>query len=174
MTHVLPAPEATGAPTRLISLDKGVPHHLEMDDDGVPILPPSDKKSLPQIKHIVRSFMTLNYRMSLICIWGYVFDNVHLGHAADNNKVSVPWLLVTNDPDKFFDDISKMKSEALQACYLHWYTRQMNGERAFRFKHVDPADKRVHQKIRKQTALSDDEDELPENPPSADSAPDSK
>ena len=171
-------------------MDKGVPHPLELDDDGVPILPPSDNKNLPELKQIVCSFLTLNYRKFLIFVRDVpLMKTVYSGHAAKNNKVSVPWTIVCNDPDKFFDDIylpagvelkeiSKMKSEALQACYAHWYTRQENGECAFLFKSVDPADIRVPRRKRKQKGAkgsdSDDEDEVSEMDPSTDPEPQHK
>jgi hypothetical protein len=47
-------------------------------------------------------------------------------------------------------EISKMKSDALQSCYAHWYTRQENGERAFLFTSVDPAHKRIAGQKRKE------------------------
>jgi len=73
-------------------MDKGVPYPLESDEDGVPILPPNDKKSLPEIKQIVRSFLTLNYRRSLISFRDVpMLNTAYSGHAARNNKVSVPW-----------------------------------------------------------------------------------
>ena len=163
-------------------MDKGVPYPLESDEDGVPILPPNDKKSLPEIKQIVRSFLTLHYRRSLISFRDVpMLNTAYSGHAARNNKVSVPWTVVCNAPDKFLDqiylpagvelkEISKMKSEALQACYAHWYTRQENGERAFLFKSVDPADLRVSGRKRKQKVNkggdADDEDDVHEPEPS--------
>lgn len=180
MTNDSPAAEAAAPDQKIILMDKGVPYPLELDEDGVPILPPNDKKSLPEIKQIVRSFLTLNYRMFLI-----LFRNISLlkivysGHAADNDKVSVPWNVVCNEAATFFDgmylpagvelkEISKMKSDALQACYAHWYTRQENGERAFLFKSVDPGDIRVPRRKRKPKAaksIDSDDDELSQTEP---------
>jgi len=176
MTDGSPAAEAAAPDQKITPMDKGVPYPLELDEDGVPILPPNEKKSLPEIKQIIRSFFTLNYRMFLILFRHVLLMNtLYSGHAADNDKVSVPWTVVCNDADKFFDEIylpagvelkeiSKMKSEPLQACYVHWYTRQENGERAFLFKSVDPGDIRVPRKKRKQKAAkhsdSDDEEDV--------------
>jgi hypothetical protein len=101
---------------------------------------------------------------------------VHSGHTAGNDKVSVPWTVICNDPDKFFDkkylpagvalkEISKMKADALQSCYGHWYTRQERGACAFRFKRVDPGDIRVKDRKRKPNAaigVSDEEGDVPE------------
>jgi hypothetical protein len=173
MTDDSPAAEAATPDQKIIPMDKGVPYPLELDEDRVPILPPNDKKSLPEIKQIICSFLTLNYRMFLMLFRDVPLMNpVYSGHAADNNKVSVPWTVVCNEADKFFDaiylpagvelkEISKMKSDTLQACYAHWYMRQENGERAFLFKYVDPADIQVPRKKRKQKAAkcndSDDE-----------------
>jgi hypothetical protein len=42
---------------------KGVPWPLKHDKDGYPTLPAMEGKSLPDIKDIVRSFITLSYRM---------------------------------------------------------------------------------------------------------------
>lgn len=190
MTDDSPAADAAAPDQKIIPMDKGVPYPLELDEDGVPILPPNDKKSLPEIKQIIRSFLTLNYRKFLILFRDVPLMNmVYSGHAADNNKVSVPWTVVCNDADKFFDvmylpagvelkEISKMKSDALQACYAHWYTRQGNGERAFVFKSVDPGDIRVPRKKRKQNAAkcrdSDDEEEVSQREPSPDPEPNPK
>jgi hypothetical protein len=187
MTYDSPAAEAAAPDQKIIPMDKGVPYPLELGEDGVPILPPNEKKSLPEIKQIVRSFLTLNYRMFLILFRDVPLINmVYPGHAAGNNKVSVPWTVVCNEADKFFDvmylpagvelkEISKMKSDALQACYAHWFTRQENGERAFLFKSVDPGDIRVPQRKRKQKAAkgsdSDDEEEVPQTEASTDPEP---
>ena len=43
--------------------EKSVPWPLEVDKNGYPILPSTVGKSLPDIKDIVRSFVTLSYRM---------------------------------------------------------------------------------------------------------------
>jgi hypothetical protein len=56
----------------MIPTDKGVPYPLKLDEDGLPILPPNDKKLLPEIKQIVRSFLTLNYRMLFLLLWDTV------------------------------------------------------------------------------------------------------
>lgn len=42
--------------------DKSVPWPLPHDKNGYPILPATEGKSLPEIKDIVRSFVTLSYR----------------------------------------------------------------------------------------------------------------
>jgi hypothetical protein len=66
MTDDSPAAEAAAPDQKIIPMDKGVPYPLKLDEDGVPILPPNEKKSLAEIKQIIRSFLTLNYRMFLI------------------------------------------------------------------------------------------------------------
>jgi len=94
------------------------------------------------------------------------------GKAANNPKASVPWKLIAEDPDKFFDDdylpegvrlieISKMQADTLQACYRHWSKSQENGEDAFVFKHVHQADVRADggKKKKKRPAADDDDDE---------------
>jgi hypothetical protein len=187
MTDDSPAAEAAAPDQKIIPMDKGVPYPLELDEDGVPILPPSEKKSLPEIKQIVRSFLTLNYRKFLNLFRDVPLMNmVYSGHAADNDRVSVPWTVVCNEADKFFDaiylpagvelkEISKMKSDTLQACYAHWYTRQENGERAFLFKYVEPGAIRVPRRKRKQKVArrsdSDDEEEVSQTEPSTDPEP---
>jgi hypothetical protein len=103
---------------------------------------------------------------------------VYSGHAAANDKVSVPWTLVCKDPNNFFNkkylpagvelqEISKMKSDALQSCYGHWYTRQERGARPFWFKHVDPGDVRINGKKRKPKAASGDSDQEGDEPEEA-------
>jgi hypothetical protein len=190
ITDDSPAAEAATPDQKIILMDKGVPYSLELDEDGVPILPPNEKKSLPEIKQIIRSFLTLNYRMFLILFRDVpLMNRVYSGHAADNNKVSVPWNVVCNKAEKFFDviylpagvelkEISKMKSDTLQACYAHWYTRQENGQRAFLFKSVDPGDIRSPQKKRKQKAAKysdfDDDEPVPHTEASTDPEPDAK
>jgi hypothetical protein len=77
-------------------------------------------------------------------------------------------MLIANDPEKFFDavylpsgvrlvEISKMKSDALQACYSHWYKSQEQGDEVFAFKHIDPSDLRTSGKKRKY--LADEEEQ---------------
>lgn len=94
----------------------------------------------------------------------------HSGHAANNPKASVPWKLIAEDPDKFFDpmylpgkvellEISKMKSGPLQSCYAFWYKRQEEGQEAFVFKHVHSADLRNPAQKRKRGAAANDDDE---------------
>jgi hypothetical protein len=148
-----------------------VPYPLDLTDEGVPILPPNDNKSLDEVKQIVRSFLTLNYRRFAIWFRDIVMlSAANVGHAAANKHVPVPWAKVCKDTDKFFDDIyfpagvelreiSKMKADALQTCYAHWYKRQEQGERAFMFKSVDAADKRVPEQKRKRQAETGDSDE---------------
>jgi hypothetical protein len=93
-----------------------------------------------------------------------------LGHAANNAHAAVPWKLIAEDPNKFFDamyipnhvqlhEISKMRAEALQACYSFWYKRQEQGEQAFLFKHVHGSDFRDPKPKRKRPAPHGDEDD---------------
>jgi hypothetical protein len=100
-----------------------------------------------------------------------------LGHEANNNKASIPWSLLQEDPDKFFDakylpagvllgEISKMKSGALQSCLKHWHRRQENGDCPFRFKYVHDTDYRAVQAKGKSGDASDEEIELPDFPSS--------
>jgi hypothetical protein len=49
-------------PPRVLA-DKSVPWPLKHDKDRYPQLPSVDGKSLPEVKDIVRSFVTLSYRM---------------------------------------------------------------------------------------------------------------
>ena len=46
-------------------VDKSVPWPLKSNPDGLPILPPSEGLQLPDIKQIIRSFITLHYRESI-------------------------------------------------------------------------------------------------------------
>jgi hypothetical protein len=82
----------------------------------------------------------------------------------------VPWKLIAEDPNKFFDpvflpgqvellEISKMKSEALQSCYAFWSERQEAGQDVFVFKHVHFADFRDPALKRKRGAAADDDDD---------------
>lgn len=94
-----------------------------------------------------------------------------VGKAANNPKASVPWKLIAEDPDKFFDDdylpdgvrlieISKMRGDDLQACYRHWSSSQNKGEDAFLFKHVHQTDLRTdHANKKKRHAADHDDDE---------------
>jgi hypothetical protein len=96
--------------------------------------------------------------------------SMYTGHASNNNKASVPWNLIANDPDKFIDpvylpigvrllEISKMKSEALHSCYSYWYKRQDRGEQAFLFKHVHFSDLRTPRNKRKRDVEGDNEED---------------
>jgi hypothetical protein len=49
-------------PSKVIA-DRSVPWPLKLDQDGYPILPAMEGKSLPDLKDIVRSFVTLSYRV---------------------------------------------------------------------------------------------------------------
>lgn len=80
----------------------------------------------------------------------------------------MPWTLISNTPDKFFDpdylpsgvqlvEISKMKSEALQSCYSFWHARQKAGDDAFLFKHVHSSDFRLPSN--KKTSTHDPQEE---------------
>lgn len=69
MNKNYPDAEAEAPDPKIIPTDKGVPYRLKLDEDGVPILPANDNKNLPEIKQIVRSFLTLNYRMFLMLFW---------------------------------------------------------------------------------------------------------
>jgi hypothetical protein len=48
-------------------VDKSVPWPLESNHDGLPILPSSEGLLLPDIKQIIRSFITLHYRELISC-----------------------------------------------------------------------------------------------------------
>jgi hypothetical protein len=48
-------------------VDKSVPWQLKSDHDGLPILPSSEGLQLPDIKQIIRSFITLHYRELITC-----------------------------------------------------------------------------------------------------------
>jgi hypothetical protein len=56
--------EDDGSAPKVIA-DKSVPWPLHHDQDGYPTLPDMVGKSLPDLKDIVRSFVTLSYRMCL-------------------------------------------------------------------------------------------------------------
>jgi hypothetical protein len=86
----------------------------------------------------------------------------------------VPWKLIAEDPDKFFDpiylpgkvellEISKMKSGALQLCYAFWYKRQEEGQKAFVFKHVHSADLCNPAQKQKHHVADDDDDDDDKN-----------
>jgi hypothetical protein len=98
----------------------------------------------------------------------------YTGHASNNNKAAVPWTLIVNDPDRFFDalylpsgvnlvEISKMKSDALQACHSHWYKRQQKGYQAFIFKHLHPSDLCISGKKRKHDSDHQEECTTPDH-----------
>lgn len=161
--------------------DKSVPWPLSCHPNGLPILPSVNNRLLSETKQIVRSFLSLTYRQSIISptsILGYFSPLLScLGHAANNNKASIPWSLLQEDPNKFFDaeylpagvllgEISKMKSGALQSCLKHWHRRQENGDCPFRFKHVHDTDYRAVQARGKSRDASDEEIHLPDFPSS--------
>jgi hypothetical protein len=102
----------------------------------------------------------------------FVITTSNSGKAANNTTASVPWTLIAAHPDKFFEpkylpngvklvEISKMKSDALQSCYSHWYQRQQRGVEAFLFKHVQDSDVRIPASKRKRgpAAAADDDDD---------------
>lgn len=61
LTHET-AEEEDGS-ARKVAADKSVPWPLNHDENGYPTLPDMVGKSLPDLKDIVRSFVTLSYRM---------------------------------------------------------------------------------------------------------------
>jgi hypothetical protein len=62
---VAPVPQLVATQGRAGHPDKSVPWPLPSNDRGLPILPSSDGHNLPEIKHIIRSFLSLTYRMSI-------------------------------------------------------------------------------------------------------------
>jgi hypothetical protein len=167
--------EEPAVPTKEGRSDKSVPWPLKSNEDGLPIFPPIKDRTLPEIKQIVRSFLSLTYRLFLPCSLTFpciltLFCIV--GHASNNKRSSVPWTHIRDDPDKFFDakylpdgmvlvEISKMKSEALQSCIRHWYKRQEAGQRPFEFKYVLASDDRPHHNSAPDGDDSDEEIDLP-------------
>ena len=155
--------------------DKSVPWPLKSNQDGLPIFPPIKDCTLPEIKQIVRSFLSLTYHLLFSCsltLLSVLTSFCIVGHTCNNKRSSVPWTHIRNEPEKFFDakylpagvilvEISKMKSEALQACIRHWYKRQEAGEHAFEFKFVLPSDSRPRQTGAAHADDSDEEIELP-------------
>ena len=162
-------------PTKPQASDKSVPWPLRSNEDGLPIFPPIKDRTLPEIKQIVRSFLSLTYRLLFPCsstLLSILTSFCIAGHASNNKRSSVPWTHIRDDPDKFFDakylpdgvilvEISKMKSEALQSCIRHWYKRQEAGECPFEFKFVLPSDSRPRQSGAANADDSDEEIELP-------------
>jgi hypothetical protein len=81
----------------------------------------------------------------------------------------VPWSALLEAPDKFLEpcylpagvrltEISKMKSETLNACLRHWLERVENGDTAFHFKAVEDVHLRAGKSLKKRPApTSDDE-----------------
>lgn len=59
-----------------VSTDKSVPWHLESDGEGWPILPDANTYSLTEVKDIIRSFLTLIYRESLLLILEHICNYV--------------------------------------------------------------------------------------------------
>jgi hypothetical protein len=47
---------------KAVRMDKSVTWSLQLDDEGWPILPPSGDLTTPDLKDIIRSFLTLTYR----------------------------------------------------------------------------------------------------------------
>jgi len=172
-------------PTKAGRSDKSVPWPLKSNEDGLPIFPPIKDRTLPEIKQIVRSFLSLTYRLLFPCSPTFLHILTLfciLGHASNNKRSSVPWTHIRDDPDKFFDakylpdgmvlgEISKMKSEALQSCIRHWYKRQEAGECPFEFKYVLPSDDRPHHNRAADGDDSDEEIELPNLPTSQSPSP---
>ena len=162
-------------PTKGQPSDKSVPWPLKSNEDGLPIFPPIKDRTLPEIKQIVRSFLSLTYRLLFPCSLTLLSIPTSLcivGHASNNKRLSVPWTHIRDDPEKFFDskylpdgvilvEVSKMKSEALQSCIWHWYKRQEAGECPFEFKFVLPSDSRPRQSRAAKADDSDEEIELP-------------
>jgi hypothetical protein len=93
-----------------------------------------------------------------------------LGQAANNLKAVVPWLSLSQTPEKFLDpcylpqgvkltEISKMKAESLHSCLRHWVKRTEDGEIAFRFKTVQESDLQASTSNRKRPGpATDDQD----------------
>ena len=54
--------EEDGGGSHKVVADKSIPWPLKHDEDGSPTLPDMVGKSLPDLKDIVRSFVTLSYR----------------------------------------------------------------------------------------------------------------
>ncbi len=63
--HAASVPQVDAAKGRTGLPDKSVPWPLPCNDGGLPILPSSDRRSLQDMKHIIRSFLSLTYRMSI-------------------------------------------------------------------------------------------------------------
>jgi hypothetical protein len=58
-------PPAEGEYIKAGPSDKSVPWPLDHDINGLPILPSNEGRSLPDVKHIIRSFLSLTYRKSI-------------------------------------------------------------------------------------------------------------
>jgi len=131
--------------------DVSVPWDLSTDHEGWPILPLELNLPLPQLKEILRSFLTLTYCESIFCLNSpsltSIFQNI--GNTTKNQKVAVPWLLIADQPHKFISkeylpdglqirEPSKMHYVDVRHLCDFLCHRQTLGQKIFRFQHVLP------------------------------------
>jgi hypothetical protein len=130
------------------STDVSVPWDLSTDHEGWPILPLELNLPLPQLKEMLRSFLTLTYRKHIFCPQYSKLDK-HLGNATKNQKVAVPWQLIADNPKKLISneylpegvhirEPSKMPYVDVRRLCDFLHCRQTLGQKLFRFQHVLP------------------------------------
>lgn len=134
--------------------DKSIPWSLESNEDGWPVLPEEDNLRAPDLKDIVRSFITLTYSESTLSST-LPSDATHItGRMTNNELVAVPWGAIANDQDKYLDwsylpagakirEPSKMLAMDVRTLFRHWKKRQTRGRDVFRFKMVEKSHVRV-------------------------------
>jgi hypothetical protein len=99
-----------------------------------------------------------------------------IGKTAHNPRAKVPWEEINSHPDKFLytkyvpelvhiKEPSRMPSQQVSDLCSFFLKRQLRGQKIFRFKAIDPDDKREGYSRSSQSSSDEsDETELPEAP----------
>jgi len=159
--------------------DVSVPWDLPTDHEGWPILPLELNLPLAQLKEILRSFLTITYRESVLLNSPSLTSYVqHVGNTTKNKKVAVPWQLIADAPHKFIPheylpegmqirEPSKMHYVDVRRLCDFLHHRQTLGQKILRFQYVLPQHQRgkpsrhlvnYHQQPEQEPSLSSDKE----------------
>jgi hypothetical protein len=118
---------------------------------------------LPQLKEIIRSFLTITYRKCAGIVQLQAQCLFQSGNTANNKRVSVPWGQISKNQAKFIDptylpdglilqEPSKMHLKEISKLCQFFLARQSLGQPVLRFKAILPQ----HDRARHLTPVNED------------------
>lgn len=146
---------------------------LDLDANGLPIIPAVDDLNLESKKSLIRTFLTRHYSKfssSLIPLTNNRINDYNSGFCCQKDKATVPWSAVRDGQHDFIDseflptgqkikDPSKLQSLEADRLLDFWYDRQKNKlQPTFEFKAWQNHEKEMKEPVKRSDEPREDSD----------------